>query len=216
MSFEIKIIRASELKTTSWSGGSTTQLAIWPPEADYAKRSFGWRISSAVVEEEESTFTALPGVHRHIMTLEGGIELEHTGISSRTLRPLSDIEEFEGSWETKSRGRCVDFNLMTQQGYNGSIACIPAGGQSLMLPFSKSPLCWKGIYAITDGLTIKTDAPGSCGSYSLRRGDFALMSYTPNNCGEIFITLTSVKMVIPAVEATVWQVPEGVSVVWSL
>lgn len=32
---------------TSWSGGETTQLAIYPEHASLSKRDFLWRISSA-------------------------------------------------------------------------------------------------------------------------------------------------------------------------
>lgn len=35
-----------------WSGGTTTQLAIFPPGASYADRDFLWRVSSAAVEDD--------------------------------------------------------------------------------------------------------------------------------------------------------------------
>ena len=43
-----------------WSGGTTTQIALFPPESSYAGRDFLWRVSSAVVEDGESAFTPLP------------------------------------------------------------------------------------------------------------------------------------------------------------
>ena len=210
----VKVVRKSELEAKKWSGGVTTQLAIWPEGADYASRKFGWRISSAIVEEEESTFTALPGVHRHLMLLDGGIELTHESIAPKKMKPLTDVAEFEGEWLTNSKGRCVDFNLMTTEGYAGSMAPVPAGGNSVMLRFSQSPLCWHGIYAVTDDLTIAVDAPDSAYNETLDAGDFFLMSYTPNNCGEIFLTISPAVMDVPAVAASVWVVPEGVDVVW--
>ena len=51
---DIKVVRKDELEHKRWSGGITTQLAIWPEGADYGARKFDWRISSAVVEDEES------------------------------------------------------------------------------------------------------------------------------------------------------------------
>jgi len=46
----IRKLTQSEYRTSSWSGGTTTQIAIFPPEAEYADRDFLWRVSSAAVE----------------------------------------------------------------------------------------------------------------------------------------------------------------------
>ena len=46
--------------TSAWSGGATTEIRIMPEGSRYADREFLWRLSSATVEVEESTFTALP------------------------------------------------------------------------------------------------------------------------------------------------------------
>lgn len=211
----VKVIRKSELDAKKWSGGVTTQLAIWPEGADYAARKFDWRISSAVVEEAESTFTKLPGIHRHLMLLSGGIELTHESMRTKTLKPLCDSAEFEGDWTTASKGRCVDFNLMTAAGYGGKTAAVPAGGNSLILPLSESPLCWKGIFSVTDDLGIAIDGPDSAYSETLNIGDFLLMSYTPNNCGQIYLTYSPSTMQVPAVVATVWQIPKDIPVVWT-
>lgn len=62
MKCEIKVITKEQQKTSTWSGGTTTQLAIYPEDADYGKRNFTWRLSSATVEAEESVFTSLPGI----------------------------------------------------------------------------------------------------------------------------------------------------------
>ncbi len=100
---------------SSWSGGTTTQLAIFPPDANYADRDFLWRVSSATVDLEESDFTPLPDYERLISTLEGEIELTHNGGEARKLRPL-EVHAFSGADATHSRGRCRDFNLMLRRG----------------------------------------------------------------------------------------------------
>ncbi len=100
---------------SKWSGGTTTQLAIFPPTAYYADRDFLWRVSSATVDLEESDFTPLPDYDRLIATLEGGIELTHNGGPTLTLRPL-EVHAFSGGDVTHSRGRCRDFNLMLRRG----------------------------------------------------------------------------------------------------
>lgn len=101
--------------TTRWSGGSTTQLAIEPRSAVYADRDFLWRISSATVELEESDFTPLPDYRRFISTARGDMILSHNGGEPVTLHPL-DVHAFEGGDDTRSRGRCTDFNLMLRRG----------------------------------------------------------------------------------------------------
>ena len=111
----IQKLSPTDYAVSSWSGGTTTQLAIWPPEARYADRDFLWRISSATVDLEESDFTPLPDYDRLIATLEGDIVLTHNGGEPIPLRPL-EVHAFSGAAATHSRGRCRDFNLMLRRG----------------------------------------------------------------------------------------------------
>ena len=101
--------------TTSWSGGTTTQLTIAPVGAAYADRDFLWRVSSATVELDESDFTALPDYHRYISTVRGDMALSHNVGAELTLHP-GDVHDFDGGANTHSRGRCTDFNLMLRKG----------------------------------------------------------------------------------------------------
>ncbi len=64
------------------------------------------------MEVEESTFTALPGVHRKLMILEGAITIIHEGQYSKNLKPF-DVDHFSGDWNTTAIGTCTDFNVMT-------------------------------------------------------------------------------------------------------
>ena len=100
---------------SAWSGGTTTQLAIYPENAVYGERDFLWRVSSALVELEESDFTPLPDYDRLIATLEGEIVLSHNGGAPLRLRPL-EVHAFSGADATHSWGRCKDFNLMLRRG----------------------------------------------------------------------------------------------------
>lgn len=108
----------SEYNTSNWSGGTTTELGIGPEESRYADRDFLWRISSATVDLEESTFTALPDYDRIIMTLEGDIDLCHNGGDWLHLKTF-ETHSFDGGDDTVSRGKVVDFNLMTRKGKAG-------------------------------------------------------------------------------------------------
>ena len=116
----IKIIKKEDLETKEWSGGTTTQLYIYPEDALYEKRDFLFRISTATVDIEESIFTKLPGISRCIMPLEGEMELNHKGHYAVTLKKF-ETDSFEGDWETTSKGKVKDFNLMTSKGIWGYI-----------------------------------------------------------------------------------------------
>lgn len=120
---KLTIIRAANHKTSKWSGGSTTQLFIYPQTAEYEKRNFDFRLSSARVEAEKSAFTSLPGVSRKIMVLEGKIEIRHENHSGKTLGKF-DQDAFEGDWETSSVGKCTDFNLMTTNNAKGELQAL--------------------------------------------------------------------------------------------
>jgi len=108
----ITLLTNQDYQTSEWSGGSTTQLYISPANSLYADRNFDFRISSAKVEAPESTFTALPGVNRKLMVLEGEVTVNHKDKYSKTLKPF-EIDTFSGDWNTSAKGICTDFNLMT-------------------------------------------------------------------------------------------------------
>ena len=115
MRFCIDKILPQQQQTTHWSGGTTTQLCIWPPEADYQKRDFVWRISSALVEQEQSVFTSLPQYHRILIPLNGALMLQHNESAPFMLERMH-VHCFDGAWRTSSKGRIRDFNVMMRKG----------------------------------------------------------------------------------------------------
>ena len=117
----IKIIKKEQQSTSNWSGGTTTQLAIFPENSSYQDKTFSFRLSSAKVDIEESTFTKLEGVSRDIMILEGELELIHEGRYSKILKQF-ETDQFQGDWNTKSVGKVTDFNLMTTGSNSGFIS----------------------------------------------------------------------------------------------
>ncbi len=108
-------IKKEQQKVSTWSGGTTREIYIYPEGSNYITREFDFRLSTATVECETSNFTPLPEVHRHLMILEGTLELTHVGHYQKTLNPF-DCDEFEGNWETSSIGKVIDFNLMLKKG----------------------------------------------------------------------------------------------------
>lgn len=113
----------SSYKTTNWSGGTTTELFIYPPNSNYVTRSFLYRISSAVVDLEKSEFTKLQGIRRKLMVLQGNMQISHEGKDFHSI-PCFTEHSFMGDWNTQSIGKCVDFNLMMQEGIEGHIEII--------------------------------------------------------------------------------------------
>lgn len=116
----IEVIKGRSFSTQSWSGGKSTQLYIYPPGSDYARRDFLFRLSTATVEVEESVFTSLPGFTRVLMVLEGELTISHTRHYQKGLRRFEQ-DEFDGGWETKAWGMVKDFNLILASQAKGSL-----------------------------------------------------------------------------------------------
>ncbi|MCC7453932.1 MAG: HutD family protein [Crocinitomix sp.] len=116
----IELIRKSQQNCATWSGGTTTQLFIYPRNETYSNLQFDFRISTATVEVETSTFTQLPGVRRTLMVLDGTMELSHQHHHTKQLQRF-DLDEFMGDWQTNSIGKCTDLNLMCRGTSTGQI-----------------------------------------------------------------------------------------------
>jgi environmental stress-induced protein Ves len=119
----INLIHNDKQKLNHWAGGTTTELLIYPEQAEYEKRNFLWRISSATIELEESAFTNLPGFNRVLMLLEGNLKIEHEDHGSIQLKPFRQ-DRFKGEWATKSYGRAIDFNLIMDKSCYGEVEAI--------------------------------------------------------------------------------------------
>lgn len=111
---KIILLTQKQYVVSAWTGGTTTQLAIAPDGSHYQNRDFVWRVSSASVTQDSSDFTLLPDYDRLICVLEGEMRLTHNGAETITLSPYT-IHGFDGGANTRSEGRCVDFNLMTRK-----------------------------------------------------------------------------------------------------
>lgn len=149
-----RIIKVEDYKVTNWAAGSTTELFIYPENASFAERKFLFRLSRATVEEAESTFTALPGVTRWIMPLDGRLHLEFKN-DGQNLYHI-DLEPFQphcfkGEWHTKSVGKVSDFNLMMKDRTRGEMTrfVVPAN-QTLNLATALEPVATahRRIYAL--------------------------------------------------------------------
>lgn len=127
-----RIINKNQFKISSWSGGTTTQLFIFPENSSYEARNFTWRISSATVDLEESNFTQLPDYNRILMVLKGELILNHEGQDPVCLCELEQ-DKFDGNVNTTSKGKVVDFNVMMKKGIcTGNVETIKVDGKSTL------------------------------------------------------------------------------------
>lgn len=107
----MKIISSKEQKRIHWSGGTSTELYIFPEESEFSERNFDFRISTATIEVENSEFTSLDGYFRKIIVLEGTLDLHHENHHSSSLKPFEQ-DSFSGDWKTTSVGKATDFNVI--------------------------------------------------------------------------------------------------------
>lgn len=162
------------MSVAEWSGGTTTQLAIWPKGADYAKRNFIWRVSSAKVEDEESVFTSLPGVSRCLMILDGQLRLVHEGHYDIRLGRFEQ-DNFDGGWLSRSYGRVTDFNLMTTSG-EGRVQVVevePSTSRTIEpMPVVDAWECVSEVFYFLDGMEL---SPSDGSTLSVAEGDVLVL-----------------------------------------
>lgn len=167
----VRVIRREEYGRSKWSGGETREIAIYPESAKYSDRNFIWRLSSATVEIEESSFTDFTGFKRIIMIIDGAMTLEHKNHGSAQLEPFWP-HSFQGEWITKSFGKATDFNLIMKESCSGSLKAISLMGSD---KFVISP-CEEGyhhIYYLAKG---EIEAEFNGGHYILSEGDSLCIS----------------------------------------
>jgi environmental stress-induced protein Ves len=173
-----QLCRKAQQHTSRWSGGTTTEVAIYPQHADYSKRNFGWRISTATVEVEHSTFTPLPGIWRLTMVTDGEMTLQHEGHHQTVLKPYEQ-DSYSGEWTTQSFGKVEDFNLMMTDGYKGELQAlhIDESAQTVILgPYLSTDdinQVFEAIYCVEGAITFSID--GGIAE-QLQSGDMLLLS----------------------------------------
>lgn len=109
---QVEVIKQQQCSTSVWSGGTTTQLYIYP-EGLTVKDEFLFRISSATVAPGEAIFSDFSKYQRFLTLLKGEMCLQHDSKSAERIRPFEKIF-FDGSLQTKSYSEkeIVDFNII--------------------------------------------------------------------------------------------------------
>jgi hypothetical protein len=114
----LKIIRASDCRTTPWKngGGSTTEIAAAPGGASLD--AFDWRISMARVASD-GPFSDFPGIDRTLAVISGsGLMMTIGSEAPVTLECGSEPFSFAGDIPTSARlvaGEVIDLNVMTRR-----------------------------------------------------------------------------------------------------
>ena len=156
----------TDYKVGLWSGGSTTELFIWPEGADYAKREFTLRVSSARVDLDESDFSPLAGVTRYITPLTGGFTLTHPGSVPVIMGPLAEPYRFSGEIKTHCVGKATDFNLMLK-GAEGEMTLCEANwhlrpGFNCLYAVADTAVALESGYTLKVGELLVVFAEGTC------------------------------------------------------
>lgn len=157
---EWKLLTQADQVTTTWSGGTTTQLAIAPEGAVYADRDFLWRLSSAGVELEHSDFTPLPDYNRLISVLHGELEMKIGDGARFGLEPFT-LRSFDGGVPVESWGKCTDYNLMVRkdkcQGIAQSVALSDGATCRWTAPLAapqEGTACTLALYCVQGGVSL--------------------------------------------------------------
>jgi environmental stress-induced protein Ves len=117
---KIRVQKEKDCKVVNWANGTSTELFVFPADGNFQTRDFIFRISTATVEAEETTFSDFSSLTRILMILEGNITLIHEGRYTKELKPF-DQDTFDGSWPTKSQGKVRDFNVMFKENVDGNV-----------------------------------------------------------------------------------------------
>jgi environmental stress-induced protein Ves len=188
----LKIIRAADCRTTRWKngGGSTTEIAIEPPDASLER--FDWRISMAQVASD-GPFSEFPGIDRTLAVISGnGLQLSTAGRPAVTLYRGSDPIEFPGDAATSARllsGQITDLNVMSRrQRFTHRLLRVQ---KATTRNFNNDDV------AIVLSLNGETRLSSSGKSVSLDHGDAAVLTraidlsfeITPPNPGECYLAL---------------------------
>ena len=123
-----KIISPDEFIENQWSGGTTTQLVIFPEGSNLADRDFDFRISSATFTSTSSNFSEFNSYQRYLLPLIGKLSVNHENLYSRKLDTY-ELEYFLGSWKTSSTNTldCKDFNLIVKKGIQCNLSVLSEG-----------------------------------------------------------------------------------------
>lgn len=163
-----QIVKKENQTTANWAGGTTTELFIYPENTSFVNRDFDFRISTATVEVEASTFTIFNNLNRILMILEGELEINHTDRYTKVLKKL-DIDEFHGEWPTTAKGKVTDFNLIFTDNIEGNVSSVDLPENAEIGISSEFTYDYKAVYILEGHVLINN-------IHELNPKDFVIIS----------------------------------------
>lgn len=119
------VINEKDIVVSKWAGGESRQYYIYPPESNYSKRDFMFRVSMATsYSDEKANYTNLENFTRYLVMLEGTANVFHKGHYDVILKPFDYIDVFDGGWDSSASGKVVDFNLMTSKNITAGMCVV--------------------------------------------------------------------------------------------
>lgn len=148
-------ILSSQHSTQNWTGGTTTQLFIYPSDSLYSERNFDFRISTATVETKRSEFTVLPEIDRKLMVLSGKIALRLGEKPILSLSPFDQVSFF-GDEQAVSVGTCTDFNVMTRGEYRSELTSLHGTASSSVVVTMEPTTLWGVLYCFQGRILLES------------------------------------------------------------
>lgn len=124
---EFKIIKKQDIQPSIWDGGETFEYFIFPKGAEYSKRNFLFRISSASIKKIPSDFTGFENFKRFLVMLDNRLEIVRNGKSETYTE--DEVFEFDSNDKIVSASPGNDFNLMVSKtvGYSSVLLTRSTG-----------------------------------------------------------------------------------------
>ena len=76
---QYQIIKREDFIVHRWSGGTTSDIFLFPPSSCWEKKDFQIRISSADCRVDGAPYSDFTGFTRHILPLRGSMHMFHEG-----------------------------------------------------------------------------------------------------------------------------------------
>ena len=156
-------LTAADIRRVPWRNGrgTTEELRLMPPGAEFARGDFDWRLARAAVVEP-GPFSAFPGFDRVLVVVEGaGLVLDHGDVAPpAAVHPLQP-HRFAGEWPTWARladGPVADLNLLLRRdAVRGELVVARPGPDPEGFPFAAGEDLL--VHALSGTLRVRVD-PG--------------------------------------------------------
>lgn len=155
-------------------------------------------MSTATVEVPDSTFTFMPGVTRHLMILDGAMDIDHKGRYKKHLGQFG-YDIFDGEWPTSAKTqhkKVVDFNLMLREKATGKVQAIALRERQEETMIFRPKIAFSGFYLLEGSLRLITGV----NSAELRKGDFLLCEHEQEEAIMHLQATSTTQMIVATVE----------------